>query len=197
MLERLSRYLSDQGRSPRSPAVRIGALLGGSFLFLVLVPLLLGLLGRVAARWMRLPVPRSAEIAAGAVAAGAGLALLAWAAWAFWRAGGGTPVPATAPQKLVASGPYRHCRNPIELGAVCYFFGVGCAVVSLVAGLVMFLVGLILGSAYHKLVEEPALLLRFGADYEAYRRETPFLIPRLRRKRGLAERDGGSSQQTR
>jgi protein-S-isoprenylcysteine O-methyltransferase Ste14 len=184
MLERLSRFLSAQGTSPRSPAVRICALIGGSFLFLVVVPLLLGLVGRLVAQSVRLPVSRASEIAIGAAVAGLGLLILDWAAWAFWRSGGGTPVPATAPQRLVVTGPYHYCRNPIELGAICYFFGVGCAILSLVAGLVMFLVGLVLGSAYHKFVEEPALLLRFGSDYEAYRRKTPFLIPRLWRRHG-------------
>jgi protein-S-isoprenylcysteine O-methyltransferase Ste14 len=41
------------------------------------------------------------------------------------------------------------------------------------------MLGLILFSFYNKLVEEKELLLRFGKQYEEYKRKTPFLIPKL------------------
>ena len=53
------------------------------------------------------------------------------------------------------------------------FFG------SFAIGITMFVVGLILGSAYHKLVEEKELMAKFGREYEEYRSKTPFLIPKL------------------
>jgi protein-S-isoprenylcysteine O-methyltransferase Ste14 len=34
-----------------------------------------------------------------------------------------------------------------------------------------------LGSAYLKLIEEKELLLRFGQDYEDYKKKTPFFFP--------------------
>ena len=178
MIERFSRFMSVQSSRPRSTVYRFWALSGGAFLFLFLVPFLLGIIARFVARPIQVSVPRAIELAVAIPIACFGLWFLAWAVFVFWNIGGGTPAPVAAPQKLVVSGPYRYCRNPIQLGAICYFFGLGCVLLSFVAGLVMFLMGLILGSVYHKLVEEPELLLRFGSDYDNYRKRTPFLIPR-------------------
>jgi len=41
------------------------------------------------------------------------------------------------------------------------------------------ILGFIIGSTYHKFVEEKELLLRFGDDYIHYRNTTPFLIPQF------------------
>jgi protein-S-isoprenylcysteine O-methyltransferase Ste14 len=43
--------------------------------------------------------------------------------------------------------------------------------------LVMLLTGATLGSIYHKCVEEKELAIRFGKEYEEYRKRTSFLIP--------------------
>jgi len=51
------------------------------------------------------------------------------------------------------------------------------------AGLLMALVALALGAAYHHFVEEKELRLRFGAAYDEYRRTTRFWIPRRPRAR--------------
>lgn len=186
MIERILRFLSIHGRKPRSVAVRLLALAGGGLMFLVIVPLLLGMVGRLVANWLALVVPRPTELVAGVSAALLGLLVMLWAIRVFWRIGEGTPVPVAAPQHLVVSGPYRYCRNPIQLGALLYIFGVGCAILSLMAGLVMFLVGLLLGSAYHRFVEERELHERYGSAYDEYRKRTPFLFPRI-----LGRRDPG------
>jgi protein-S-isoprenylcysteine O-methyltransferase Ste14 len=104
--------------------------------------------------------------------------VLLWATVTFWRAGGGTPAPVAAPQRLVVAGPFLYSRNPIMLGAVLYYLGAGSLWLSPTAGLLMALVALALGAAYHHFVEEKELRLRFGAAYDEYRRTTPFLIPR-------------------
>ncbi len=77
------------------------------------------------------------------------------------------------------AGPYALCRNPLQLGVILYYLGLGTYVGSLKIGLTMFFLGLILGSSYHKFVEEKELQLRFGEEYEEYRKKTPFLIPKL------------------
>jgi len=186
MASKLSRFLSIQSSKPRSAAVRLWALLGGFFVFLVVVPLLLGAVGRLVDQALKVTVPRSLESAFGLAVASLGLLLLLWAVGAFWRLGGGTPVPMAAPQRLVVRGPYHYCRNPIQLGASLFYLGLGCAVLSLIAGVVMFILALALGSAYHRFVEEPELLLRFGPAYDDYRRRTPFLFPRPWRKNDVA-----------
>lgn len=49
-------------------------------------------------------------------------------------------------------------------------------------GIVSFVLGLIIGSAYHKFVEEKELHVRFGDRYLKYKKEVPFLIPKLKWK---------------
>jgi protein-S-isoprenylcysteine O-methyltransferase Ste14 len=77
------------------------------------------------------------------------------------------------------SGPYKFCRNPMILGAMLYYLGMGTYFGSLRIGIVMFLLSLIVGSCYIKLIEEKELQLKFGADYEEYKKNKPFLIPKF------------------
>ncbi len=108
-----------------------------------------------------------------------GLFFLIWATITQLIIGGGTPTPNAPTQKLVILGPYRYTRNPIELGALFYYFGIGILFGSLFHGIICMLLGFIFGSSYHKFIEEKELLLRFGDDYKQYRDTTPFLIPRF------------------
>ena len=162
--------------SGRSTAI---AILWGTGLFLMIVPGLLfaasyGLEKYVLAqRW------RSVEIALGWIAIVAGLAIVIWALVTFLRVGKGTPNPVAPTQELVVTGPFKYCRNPIQLGAMIYYLGLGACIRSLVIGVLMFGLSFVLGSLYNKLVEERELRRRFGDRYESYRAETPFLIPRL------------------
>jgi protein-S-isoprenylcysteine O-methyltransferase Ste14 len=183
VLDRIVRFVSAQGSKPRSIITRLWALARGSTLFLVVAPVLLILVARPVARAIALEVPRGVEVAVGGVAVLGGLALMLWAVVTFWNVGKGTPVPVVAPQRLVVSGPFRYCRNPIKLGACTAYLGLGALAVSLTAGVVMFAFALALGTAYHKLVEEPELRLRFGELYEEYWRTTPFIVPSFRRRK--------------
>jgi protein-S-isoprenylcysteine O-methyltransferase Ste14 len=49
--------------------------------------------------------------------------------------------------------------------------------------LVCLALGLLVGSLFHRRVEEVELERRFGSEYLAYRQRTPFLIPGVRRRR--------------
>ena len=113
------------------------------------------------------------------ISVGIGLFFLAWASWSQVKIGGGTPAPNAPTQRLVVVGPYKYTRNPIEFGAILYYFGFGCILGTLFHGLVCMFLCSIIGSAYHKLVEERELLQRFGNDYAEYKEQTPFLFPRL------------------
>jgi protein-S-isoprenylcysteine O-methyltransferase Ste14 len=108
-----------------------------------------------------------------------GLLFLIWATYSQLKIGGGTPAPNAPTQKLVVLGPYKYCRNPIEFGALFYYFGVGMLFGTLFHGIVCMSLGFIIGSSYHKFTEEKELLLRFGDEYAKYRDSTPFLIPRF------------------
>ncbi len=182
MFARFLRWLAERSARPKSPTYRFLALCAGAVGFFVVIPVLLGVVGFfVASRWP-VPAPRALEAAVGVACVLVGIWLALWATTTFWRTGDGTPNPLAPTQTLVVTGPYRYCRNPIQLGLMCYYLGVGSLFVSLTAGLVMFLLALIVGTAWHKLGEEKELLLRFGSAYEEYRRRTPFLFPRLSRR---------------
>lgn len=94
----------------------------------------------------------------------------------FVRAGG-TPMPGAMTTRLVVSGFNAYVRNPIYLGAVTIFVGEA----------LLLWQGILLGyavaawvaiAAFVRWYEEPALLRRFGSDYEAYRQAVRSWIPR-------------------
>ena len=108
-----------------------------------------------------------------------GLFFMLWAAICLWRIGKGTPVPNAPTQNLVISGPYKLCRNPIEFGAVLYYLGIGTLIGGIVVGIISFILGLTIGSIYHKFFEEKELEKRFSEEYKQYKEKTPFIFPRI------------------
>jgi protein-S-isoprenylcysteine O-methyltransferase Ste14 len=86
-----------------------------------------------------------------------------------------------ATQKLVIKGPYTYCRNPMTLGTTLFYLGVAIWLGSFSAvglGLV-YPVGI---SIYIKVIEEKELEERFGSEYLEYKKSTPFLLRRLRKR---------------
>jgi protein-S-isoprenylcysteine O-methyltransferase Ste14 len=57
--------------------------------------------------------------------------------FAWWSIGmqlfnaNGTPLPMIPTQKLLVSGPFKYCRNPMTFGTICAYSGVAVAVGSL------------------------------------------------------------------
>lgn len=81
--------------------------------------------------------------------------------------------------RLITTGPFAYTRNPLGLGCVLVNLGIQVAYGTL-AGAVLapvVMIGLFLVLLP---TEEKGLAERFGEDYEVYRREVPFLLPRLR-----------------
>lgn len=107
----------------------------------------------------------------------AGLGLVIWSVWVQYTQGHGTPAPLVATRQLVTTGPYVWCRNPMTLGALIFYLGLG---FSLGSGFVLALTGLVFTGLlrYIAVHETRELTQRFGEDYRAYCRRTPFLIPR-------------------
>lgn len=95
----------------------------------------------------------------------------------FTRAGG-TPFPLAPTQRLVVSGFNRYVRNPIYAGSVLIFIGEALLFGQL-SLLVVALAAWAFAAAFVRWYEEPVLLRRFGAEYEAYRRAVPAWLPRL------------------
>ena len=110
-----------------------------------------------------------------------GVALYLWTIVLFAKAQG-TQVPLAPTKSIVASGPYAVSRNPMVTSAIIMVCGAGVLLNSwsfMLAGLVIPIPYLI----YIKLVEEKELEARFGEAYLAYKKSTPFIVPKIGRWR--------------
>jgi protein-S-isoprenylcysteine O-methyltransferase Ste14 len=97
----------------------------------------------------------------------------------FVREGRGTPAPVAPTEELVVGGDYRFVRNPMYVGVVTAILGQS----------LTFLNPWILGygvlawavmASFVRWYEEPALLRRYGGQYDDYRRTVPAWLPRLK-----------------
>lgn len=106
-------------------------------------------------------------------------ALGLWSAFAMSTRGGGTPLPAAMPNRLVIAGPYRFVRNPMALAGI-----VQGAAVGLIASSWLVVLYALLGSLVWNHVvrphEEADLERRFGPEFTAYRDAVRCWLPRLR-----------------
>lgn len=122
--------------------------------------------------------PLPVEIAGGVLlAAGAGVLIYAFAQFALQ--GLGTPAPVAPPKTLVVRGLYRYVRNPMYMAVVAAIAGQGIllgrpVLIGYAAGIAAFF------ASFVYLLEQPALTRRYGAQYQAYRRDVPGWWPRLR-----------------
>ncbi len=97
--------------------------------------------------------------------------------------GYGTPAPFLPPSRLVVGGPFRYVRNPGYVSVVLMILGQGL----LFASSPVLVYAVLAALGFHLFVilyEEPTLRSSFGADYDAYCREVPRWIPRVRGRRG-------------
>ena len=115
----------------------------------------------------------------------AGAALIAGGLWLFVstvrlfvRVGDGTLAPWDPTSRLVGLGPYELVRNPMITGVFAILLGEA-ALVGSSAMLVWAGIFALANALWIPLVEEPGLVERFGADYEAYRARVPRWLPRL------------------
>ena len=158
---------------------RIAALLLGQVLFLVLYPAFIVLGAYLTDRWLH--IPRFAHGLVSPIVAllliVPGILLVEWTVGLQFSKGLGTPIPVVATRRLITTGPYAYCRNPMATGTTMVYLGVAVWVGSLSALVLACLYPGVI-TAYTKLVEEKELERRFGAEYVAYKSRTPFLIPR-------------------
>jgi protein-S-isoprenylcysteine O-methyltransferase Ste14 len=70
----------------------------------------------------------------------------------------------------------------MSLGIFLFYGGIGIWVGSISAIVIVLLFAILL-VAYIKVFEEKELETRLGNEYSKYKRDTPFLIPRLRREK--------------
>lgn len=159
-----------------SPAYKLFSLIPGTVVFLIISPLFLFFFSRYLSSFIPIAWPRNLEISIAVVALSAAVVLMTWGFVILWLVGKGTPAPITPTKKLVTTGPYKYCRNPIELGTDLYFLFLGTWFDSLTTGLLCMFLGMLLGYGYIKIVEERELKLRFGTSYEDYFARTPLFF---------------------
>jgi protein-S-isoprenylcysteine O-methyltransferase Ste14 len=83
-----------------------------------------------------------------------------------------------AHRQLVVSGLYRYVRNPMYLAVLAVIAGQALMLGRPVLLTYAAVVGIAFG-AFVRWYEQPALARRYGAQYEAYRRDVPGWWPRL------------------
>lgn len=147
----------------------------GIIIFLIVSPFVIFQISVYLGSFLQLEISRMIELIILAVALPVALSLMTWALLELWREGRGTPAPIAPTSKLVTSGPYRWCRNPIELGTNLYFLVLGIFFDSLVTGILCMVFGLVLGTLYIKLIEEKEMRIRFGQPYDDYLHRVPFM----------------------
>ncbi|MGA7172512.1 MAG: isoprenylcysteine carboxylmethyltransferase family protein [Candidatus Dormiibacterota bacterium] len=178
-----SRSQSDAG-APRSreAASKWTAILASALLF----PLGPGI-GAVLIPWAithwreAAPYPVALRAIGVALIVSGGLVLVVgWARFA--SEGMGIPLPLEPTSRyLTVGGPYRYVRNPLYLAWVAAI--VGQAVLLGKPVLLIYAAGVATATvAFVHWVEEPTLAKRFGAQYEAYRKQVPGWWPRLPRR---------------
>ena len=147
------------------------------FLGLLFMAMLAVGIGWALADWARVYLGWP-NLVIGALLTVGGLALVAWSVRIQYILGKGTPAPKVATQRLVTQGPYAYTRNPMTLGALLMYLGIG---IWLGSGVVVILTLLVFSAllTYIYIHETGELTERFGEAYVAYRKRTPFLLPRL------------------
>jgi len=179
MKQHVINYLTSFHLKKSSRTYKIISLLLGIVFFLVLFPAVFIWLGFLIKNAVHIRLDRTIEFVISGVSLLIGLFFLTWTTLFQWKVGKGVPTPNAPTRHLITTGPYKLCRNPIEFGAIFYYLGIGTIIGGISVGIVSCLLGLIIGSAYHKLIEESELEIRFGDEYKRYKEVTPFLIPRF------------------
>ena len=162
---------------------RMIAVVFGGFIFWIVIPFFIIVVSFYIDQWLHLSKYRHGLInpLIGLMVMVAGWLFANWTVKVQFSIGKGTPIPLMATQKLIVKGPYLYCRNPMTLGTDLFYLGVAIWLGSLSAiGLsLVYPVGILI---YIRLIEEKELEERFGSEYLDYKKRTPFLIPRIRKK---------------
>jgi protein-S-isoprenylcysteine O-methyltransferase Ste14 len=148
-------------------------------LLVVLIPFLLINYCPALDRRLHLPdfYAGAANLIAGIAMIAMGLGFAWWSIYVQLTIGKGTPVPVIPTKKLVVHAPFTYCRNPMTLGTIVAYLGL-CVCIGSISAIMIVLILATLLLLYVKLLEEKELEARFGAEYLAYKRRTPFILPR-------------------
>ncbi len=169
-----------QAKHEYGSGTRILALMVEGIFFLGILPLAIFYFSSLIDRLLGLPLLAfgAINVILGCALIIAGILLAWWTIYVQFTIGRGTPVPMMATQQLIIQRPYNYCRNPMALGTIVAAGGVAVLLGS-IGAVVLVLLGAALLLTYIKLIEEKEMVLRFGESYQAYRKQTPFIIPRF------------------
>jgi protein-S-isoprenylcysteine O-methyltransferase Ste14 len=151
-----------------SKQYKIISLTFGTIFFLAILPSIFIIVGFWVENYITINLNRIIELIISIIGIIIGLYFLIWATITQWKIGNGTPAPNAPTQHLIIIGPYKYCRNPIELGAILYYLGIGTFVGGIIVGIICCVLGFTVGSIYHKFIEEKELEKRFGEEYIIY-----------------------------
>lgn len=112
------------------------------------------------------------------------LPLMAWGFLQYWLIGkyriqrsGGGPGMDTPPERLVTSGPFAWCRNPMYLGHIIFLLGLTLSLQSLLAALIT--AATVVWFQFRVRRDEKRLAERFGQPYLDYTARVRRWIPGL------------------
>ena len=94
------------------------------------------------------------------------------------RHGGGGPGMDTPPERLVTTGPYAWCRNPMYFGHLVFLVGLTLALQSVFAALITAATAMWFHSRVQR--DETRLQALFGQPYQQYSARVRRWLPRLR-----------------
>lgn len=163
---------------------RIIATLFSGVIFVILIPYTLIIFSPMIDQRLGFsPIPVGIGIMSiGAIFILVGLVFALWSILSQLLRARGTPLPMMATKKLLVSGPFKYCRNPMSFGTILIYLGIAVIVGSWSALIISgAFAGLLI--IYLKTIEERELEDRFGEEYLKYKNETPFLIPKFPSRR--------------
>jgi len=91
--------------------------------------------------------------------------------------GGGGPGMDAPPERLVATGPFAHCRNPMYLGHIIFLLGLTLSLQSVLAAIITVATAVWFQSRVRR--DEKRLAQRFGQPYLDYCARVKRWIPGL------------------
>jgi len=169
----------------RLPRLGCGAVAVYALIF-VAVPILTYIVGRFLDKTFLLPEfpPFPVNLAVGSGVFAFGLAIGIKSTRLLYHKGRGLPwgevKQKSQSTKLVTKGLYACCRNPMTFGYSLLPCGMGIMFRSLAMTLLIPAIVFVVMITWLKFREEPRLEQRFGQVYRDYKRQTPFLVPRLK-----------------
>ena len=176
MISGLIEFLVKQSKKEHSIVVRILAMLLGLTLFIAGIPAFILWASRLFNPGPLLPVFLAQTVSLVCFIIGIPWMLSA----VFWQLirGKGTPVPIVPTKHFLQNGPYKYVRNPMIMGFFLYILSwaflsnrwLALVATALVQALLLMEI---------KFIEERELIKRFGDAYREYKKDTPFMIPKL------------------